>query len=108
MKRFIKLDPDMLTALGKASTMGMHMVSGVLVGGLLGWALDRWLGTGPWLLLIFAVLGIAAGFRNVWVDMHAMLRAQDRSDARSHHPENRDDAIVEERDATGEDPEQSK
>ena len=33
------------------------------VGGLIvGWLLDRWLGTGPWLLVVGLVLGAAAGF----------------------------------------------
>lgn len=34
-----------------------------VVGGLgLGWLLDRWLGTRPWLLVVGLVLGAAAGF----------------------------------------------
>ncbi len=28
----------------------------------LGWALDRWLGTGPWLIVTGIVLGSAVGF----------------------------------------------
>lgn len=28
----------------------------------LGWALDRWLGTSPWLIVIGLVLGAAVGF----------------------------------------------
>ena len=35
-------------------------------GAILGWALDRWLHTGPWLLLVLLVLGIAAAFRNIY------------------------------------------
>jgi|GEM_PF-1021020 Uncharacterized protein conserved in bacteria len=81
MKRLIKLDPDMLSAMGKASTIGLHMVSGVLVGGLMGWLLDKWLGTAPWLFLVFMLLGIAAGFLNVWKDARSIIAAQERSDA---------------------------
>lgn len=34
-----------------------------VVGGLIaGWLLDRWLGTGPWLLVVGFILGVAAGF----------------------------------------------
>ena len=42
-----------------------ELVVSVLVGGAIGWALDRWLNTSPVLLLIFFVLGFAAGIRNV-------------------------------------------
>jgi ATP synthase protein I len=32
----------------------------------LGYGLDRWLGTGPWLLVVGVVLGAAAGFLAVY------------------------------------------
>jgi ATP synthase protein I len=37
----------------------------VLVGAGLGWLLDRWLGTKPWGLIVFLLLGFAAGVLNV-------------------------------------------
>ncbi|MCH7630671.1 MAG: AtpZ/AtpI family protein [Proteobacteria bacterium] len=37
-----------------------------MVGGAIGWYLDKWLGTTPWLFVIFFFLGVAAGFRNVY------------------------------------------
>jgi len=37
----------------------------VLVGAGLGWLLDRWLGTTPWGLIVFLLLGFAAGVLNV-------------------------------------------
>lgn len=40
-------------------------VSGVLVGCGLGWLFDRLLGTRPWGLMIFIVLGFAAGTFNI-------------------------------------------
>jgi len=45
--------------------MGLELVLGTVVGGFIGWQLDRWLGTGPFLLLIFFVLGVVAGILNV-------------------------------------------
>lgn len=33
---------------------------------LLGWALDRWLGTFPWLMLGLLVLGVVVAFRNIY------------------------------------------
>ena len=35
-------------------------------GALLGWVLDRWFGTSPWLLLILLVLATIAAFRNIY------------------------------------------
>jgi ATP synthase protein I len=36
---------------------------GAVVGGLVaGWLLDRWLGTGPWLLVAGIIVGAAGGF----------------------------------------------
>jgi ATP synthase protein I len=42
-----------------------YLVGGLVGGALVGWVLDRLLGTSPWLLLIMLFLGIAAGFRNI-------------------------------------------
>ena len=70
-------------AMGTASIMGLHMVSGVLVGGGLGYALDRWLGTSPWLSGIFLLLGIGAGFRNVWADARRLMRDESTPKGRS-------------------------
>ena len=40
-------------------------MAGVLVGALIGWLLDRWLGISPWGLIMFLLLGFAAGVLNV-------------------------------------------
>ena len=42
-----------------------HLVGAPLGGGILGWVLDHWLGTRPWLMLILLFLGFAVGIRNV-------------------------------------------
>ena len=33
---------------------------------LIGWLLDRWLGTAPWIMLVLLVLGIIVAFRNIY------------------------------------------
>ncbi|MGI4732782.1 MAG: AtpZ/AtpI family protein [Janthinobacterium lividum] len=33
---------------------------------LIGWLLDRWLGTAPWIMLVLLVLGIVVAFRNIY------------------------------------------
>ncbi len=52
-------------AFARAFRFVAELLVGVGVGGLIGWALDRWLGTGPWLLVLFVALGFAAGMLNV-------------------------------------------
>ena len=52
-------------ALGQALRLGMELVAGVVVGGFIGWALDRWLGTAPFLMVVFLALGATAGIMNV-------------------------------------------
>ena len=61
-------------SLARASTMGLHFISGMLVGGAIGYGLDSWLGTAPWGLGFFFLCGIAAGFRNVWLDARRLIR----------------------------------
>ena len=45
---------------------GVEVVSALIAGAGLGFALDRWLGTWPWLFLVGFVLGAAAGVLNVY------------------------------------------
>lgn len=62
--------------LGAASVMGMHMVSGPLVGAVLGWLIDRKLGSWPVGAGVGLCLGIIAGFRMVFADART-LRQQE-------------------------------
>ena len=52
-------------ALGFAMRLATELVAAVAVGGFIGWALDRWLGTTPLFLLVFFFIGVAAGILNV-------------------------------------------
>jgi ATP synthase protein I len=52
------------SVLGKAFRLSTELVAGVFVGGLIGWLLDRWLKTLPLFLVVFLLLGIAAGLMN--------------------------------------------
>ncbi|WP_370511874.1 AtpZ/AtpI family protein [Telmatospirillum sp. J64-1] len=46
--------------------IAVELVAGVLVGVGIGYALDAWLGTRPWLMVVFLFLGSAAGALNVY------------------------------------------
>ena len=52
-------------ALVQALRLGIELVAGVAVGGFIGWWLDRFLGTAPFLMVVFLGLGAAAGIMNV-------------------------------------------
>jgi len=52
-------------AFGQALRLGAELVAGVAVGGFIGWALDRYFGTAPFLMVVFLGLGAAAGIMNV-------------------------------------------
>ncbi len=52
-------------AYSNAFRFASELVAGVAVGGFIGWALDRWLGTTPWLLVLFVILGFTAGMINI-------------------------------------------
>lgn len=49
-----------------AMRMSTELVSGVFVGGGIGYLLDYWLNTKPWMTVIFFLLGTVAGFRNLY------------------------------------------
>ncbi len=57
-------------AIPKGQSQGMRVVSELigapLGGAIVGWVLDRWLHTKPWLLLVMLLLGFAVAVRNIY------------------------------------------
>ena len=51
--------------MGSAFKLGTELVAAVVVGTIIGFILDTWFGTKPWLIIIFFFLGAAAGMLNV-------------------------------------------
>ena len=51
--------------MGNAFKLGTELIAAVAVGTIIGFILDSWFGTKPWLLIIFFFLGAAAGMLNV-------------------------------------------
>ena len=52
--------------LGIAFKISTEMVAAVAVGTIIGFILDNWFGTKPWLILIFFFVGVVAGILNVF------------------------------------------
>ena len=57
--------PD-LRRLSELASLGLVLPSSIAVGLFFGYLLDRWLGTGPWLLFSFTVLGIVSGLLSLF------------------------------------------
>ena len=51
--------------MGLGFSIAAQLVAGVLIGGAMGYYFDRWLGSTPWLMVVFLVFGFAAGLMNV-------------------------------------------
>ena len=61
--------------MGSAFKLGTELVAAVAVGTIIGFILDSWFDTKPWLIIIFFFLGAAAGMLNV---IRAAKKMQER------------------------------
>jgi ATP synthase protein I len=57
--------PTDFSGFARGFRLSSELVAGVAVGALIGWLIDRWLGISPWGLIVFLLLGFAAGVLNV-------------------------------------------
>jgi len=53
------------TAAGWVLRLSVELAAGLVIGGLIGWGLDYWLGTNPLMLIVFFLLGATAGIYTV-------------------------------------------
>jgi ATP synthase protein I len=53
------------SALARGLQLSTELVAAVLVGAAIGWLTDRWLRISPWGMIVFLLLGFAAGVLNV-------------------------------------------
>ena len=53
------------SAMARGFRLSAELVAGVLVGAVIGWLLDRFLGITPWGMIVFVLLGFVAGVLNV-------------------------------------------
>ena len=61
--------------MGRAVRLGSEFVAAILVGAGLGFLLDLWLGTRPWIMLVMLLVGFAAGILNVTRSARQMAAA---------------------------------
>ncbi len=73
-------DRKLWRMLGMLSTVGLSMVFATVIGLFIGLKLDRWLGTSPWLTAIFLLIGIVAGFRNLFIYVKRSQNVLDKKD----------------------------
>lgn len=71
---------DLFRNLGLVSSMGISVALAIGIGVWFGLTLDKWLGTKPWFFWIFLFIGIAAGFKNIYVIASREIRKLERNE----------------------------
>lgn len=64
-RKSLNNDNNQPASLGMALKLSTEMVVAVLVGTIIGFILDSWFDSKPWLIIIFFIVGVAAGITNV-------------------------------------------
>ncbi len=73
-------DRKLIRMIGVLSTVGLTLVFATVIGLYIGLKLDGWLGTSPWFTAIFLFIGIAAGFRNLFIYSKRSQEILDKDD----------------------------
>ena len=73
-KQLLSEDEKRGSFIGSAFKLGTELVASVGVGTIIGFILDSWFGTKPWLIIIFFFLGTAAGMLNVFRSANRMQK----------------------------------
>ena len=64
-KKSLNNNKNNTSSLGAALKLSTEMVACVFVGSIIGFILDNWFDSKPWLMIIFFFVGVAAGILNV-------------------------------------------
>jgi ATP synthase protein I len=74
---------QLIKSLTFLSSLGISMVAASFIGLFIGYYLDKWWGTSPWMTLTWLGIGIISGFRNIFILTRRALREQEREEAGS-------------------------
>lgn len=77
-------DRKLVRMLGVLSTVGLTLVAATVIGLFIGLKLDKVFGTSPWLTALFLLLGLIAGFRNLFLYARRSQEAMDEDN--KEHP----------------------
>jgi F0F1-type ATP synthase assembly protein I len=69
---------DLFRNLAMVSSMGISVALAIGIGVWFGLALDGWFNTKPFFFWIFTLIGIAAGFKNVYIITRREIGKLDR------------------------------
>ncbi|MFH2129826.1 MAG: AtpZ/AtpI family protein [bacterium] len=64
----------------KYSVIGIEMAMSVVVGAAIGYWLDQWLGTEPWMLVFWLICGVIAGFRSLYKTAKRIMKEMAEDD----------------------------
>ena len=70
--------PD-IRRLAELSSIAMILPASIAVGLFMGYLLDRWLGTAPWLLLSLTVLGIVSGLLSLFRSLKKEMKGEPKT-----------------------------
>lgn len=82
---------DLIQPFSQAGLLGIHLVASTFIGALIGWYLDKWLGTEPKLFLLFLIFGIIAGFKNMYKESKKIQRELDKKNNVAANQDKRQD-----------------
>ncbi|HEY5594757.1 MAG TPA: AtpZ/AtpI family protein [Nitrospiria bacterium] len=66
--------------LSMAARIGVELVVTTVVGAFLGYLVDGWLGTRPWIMVVGVLLGAVAGFRSIYRMANPVDPSKDKKD----------------------------
>jgi F0F1-type ATP synthase assembly protein I len=58
-------------------TRALEIVLSPVIMGAAGWALDRWLGTEPWFMIVLGTAGVAGVFAKLWIGYDRDMRVEE-------------------------------
>ncbi|MGE5379974.1 MAG: AtpZ/AtpI family protein [Methylocystaceae bacterium] len=75
-----KTPPTVWTGVGRYLSLSTNMVASVILGLAIGYWLDKWLNTSPWLMFLFLLLGVATGLKMTYDEVIGREQKQGERD----------------------------